>query len=677
MTLFIVGLLVAAEATAVHLKAAGNSAKNRPVTKVINLMKDMQAQLEKEGEEDQEVYEKVTCWCETNDKDKTTAISDAESRITELTSTIEEATASSARLNTEIKNLASEIAKNQAALDKATELRKKELAEFNAEEKDVLQSIGALKSAVTVLGKHHSEFLQVDEGTLINIAVMIQDQMRRHKRLVEKIASPRQRKEITAFIQAPSDYFDAEPTFKQSYAPQSGAIFGILKQMKETFETNLENSQKEEMQSQTAYEDLKATKEAEIKAGSDQKDTKTQELADTDSKNAQAKQDLEDTRNSLAADQKFLLNLKETCQNTDQEFEERTKTRAEEIKAVSEALAILSSDDAHDTFTSTFNFIQKSSKKSSTREKAEKILLKAAKKTGEAKIAKLATRVQLDGFEKVSEDIDGMIADLKKEKDADVKMKDFCIEALHKNEVAIEMKARDIEQLDAKISTLTAEIDELAKSIAALQAEIAEMQVQLKRAGEDRELENKDFQQVVADQRQTQQLLESALGVLKGFYDKALVQTSARATQPAGPPPPPGFKKYEKSSGAGGVMGMLEQIVSETKTMEADAIKAETDAQKAYESFVKDTNASMEEKSKSITNKSEEKAEKEVDKTAAEEDHTAALNEQQQNENEKADLHKSCDFTLDNFDARQAALDQEMEGLAEAKSVLHGSAQAR
>ena len=95
---------------------------------------------------------------------------------------------------------------------------------------------------------------------------------------------------------------------------------------------------------------------------------------------------------------------------TDQEFEERTKTRAEEIKAVSEALAILSSDDAHDTFTSTFNFIQKSSKKSSTREKAEKILLKAAKKTGEAKIAKLATRVQLDGFEKVSEDIDGMIA---------------------------------------------------------------------------------------------------------------------------------------------------------------------------------------------------------------------------------------------------------------------------
>merc|ERR1719198_2333168 len=173
-------------------------------------MKDMQTQLEKEADEDQEVYEKVTCWCQTNDKDKTTAISDAESRITDLTSTIEEATASSARLNTEIKNLATEIAKNQAALDKATSLRQKELAEFNGEEKDVLQSIGALKSAITVLGKHHAELIQVPSETLINVAVLIQDQFHKHKDLVNKIASPAQRKAVTAFIQAPSDFFDAE-----------------------------------------------------------------------------------------------------------------------------------------------------------------------------------------------------------------------------------------------------------------------------------------------------------------------------------------------------------------------------------------------------------------------------------------------------------------------------------
>jgi hypothetical protein len=240
-------LFAAAEAATARYASELKAEKNRPVTKVINLLKDMGAQLEKEGKEDEEVFEKITCWCSTNDKDKTTSIDDAESTITDLTATIEEAMATSARLNTEIKNLASEIAKNQAALDQATSLRQKELAEFNGEEKDVLQSIGALKSAITVLGKHHAELLQVPTETLINVAVLIQDQFRKHKDLVNKITTPTQRKAVTAFVQSPSDYFDAEPTFKQSYAPQSGAIFGILKQMKETFESNLSSSQKEEI----------------------------------------------------------------------------------------------------------------------------------------------------------------------------------------------------------------------------------------------------------------------------------------------------------------------------------------------------------------------------------------------------------------------------------------------
>ena len=72
--------------------------------KVINLIKDMLAQLEKEQKEDEETYEKVACWCETNDKEKTAAIAEAEARITDLTSTIEEKTATSSRLNTEIKS---------------------------------------------------------------------------------------------------------------------------------------------------------------------------------------------------------------------------------------------------------------------------------------------------------------------------------------------------------------------------------------------------------------------------------------------------------------------------------------------------------------------------------------------------------------------------------------------
>merc|ERR1719262_188897 len=186
----------------------------------------MLKQLEKEAEEDEEIYDKMACWCETNDKEKTKSIEEAEARITDLTTMIEELTAASARLNTEIKNLEGEVARNQEALDKATAIREKQLAEFNEEEKDALEAISALKAAITVLSKHHPSALQTE--ALVSIGTMLRDQLQKHADILSEVITPTQKRAIASFVQAPEDYFDASPTFKQSYAPQSGEIFGIL-----------------------------------------------------------------------------------------------------------------------------------------------------------------------------------------------------------------------------------------------------------------------------------------------------------------------------------------------------------------------------------------------------------------------------------------------------------------
>merc|ERR1719460_1205823 len=430
---------------------------------------------------------------------------------------------------------------------------------------------------------------------------MLQKQMHKHADLLREVITPTQRRAIASFVQAPEDYFDAKPTFKQSYAPQSGQIFGILKQMKETFEANLASSQKEEMENQKAYEDLKAAKEAEIQAGQEQIETKTQELANTDEKLAQSKQDLEDTRAALSADEKFLMMLKEKCQMTDQEWEERQKTRQEEMAAVSKALAILSSDDAHDTFTKTFNpeFTQvATSLHSKRRDQAATVLSAAARKFMNPRLAQLATAVRLDAFTKVKKAIDDMVAQLMKEKEDEIKHKDWCVDEMNTNERTTEMKNRDKDDLNAKIEDLTNTIDQLTKAIETLKAEIAEMQVQLKRAGEDREQENKEFQTTVADQRASAKLLQAALAVLQEFYGKQKAAAMLQRQEPAGPPPPPGFEAYKKSAASGGVMGMIQQIINDTKAMEAETIRSEEDAQKAYEDFVKETNASIEAKSK-------------------------------------------------------------------------------
>merc|ERR1719413_6432 len=428
----------------------------------------------------------MACWCETNDKEKTKAIADAEAKIEDLTTKIEELTANSARLNTEIKNLEKEVARNQDSLAKATALREKQLAEFNAEEKDLLESISALKAAITVLSKHHGgSLLQLPRTHALSVAATVQHEMQKHAAMLRGVLTRSERNLITSFIQAPADYFDATPTFKQSYAPQSGEIFGILKQMLETFESNLSQSQKEEMSAQKAYEELKAAKEEEIAAGQAQIDTKTQELADTDQKNAQSKEDIEDTRNSLSADEQFLMMLKEKCQMTDSEWEERQKTRQLEMEAVSKALAILSGDDAHDLFTKTFNpsLLQKEkSMNSERREEASKLLQAVAQKLQNPRLATLAVRVRLDAFTRVKKAIDDMVAQLLKEKEDEIKHKDFCVDEFNTNEMQTEKKEREKADLTAKIEDLELTIKQLTEAIDALKAEIAEMQVQLKRA---------------------------------------------------------------------------------------------------------------------------------------------------------------------------------------------------
>jgi len=647
------------------LRFDAESAKNRPVSKVITLLKDMLIQLQKEAEEDEDIYDKLACWCETNDREKTKAIKEAEEKIDVLISKIEELTGLSAQLSTEIKNLEKDIAKDQNSLDQATAIRKKELAEFNEEEKDLLEAITSLKAAIAVLSKHHTSFLQMPEQQHLNVAATLQHVMKKHASLLEGVLTHSQRRTVASFVQAS----------KHSYAPQSGEIFGILKQMLETFESNISGAQKDEQAAQKAYEELKASKEAEIAAATESKGKKAGELADTDEKLANLKTDLDDTRAKLSADEQYLMMLKEKCEMTDKEWEERTKTRQLEMEAVSKALAILSSDDAHDTFTRTFNptFVQKvGASHRLMRSQAAELLTAVANKVQSPRLAALASRVRLDAFTRVKKAIDDMIAQLLKEKADEIKHKDFCVDEFNKNLVATERKDREKSDLVAKIEDLKMTIETLTKEIAALKAEITEMEVQLKRAGENREKENKEFQLTVADQRATQKLLQAALAVLKGFYEKkaALIQSQQA---PAGPPPPPGFKEYKKNENSGGVMGMIEQIIKDAKAMEAEAIRDEEQAGKAYEDFVMDTNASIEAAKKSIVEKSAEKAQAETDLTEAEEALAAAELELEQLANYNLQLHQSCDFIQKNFEIRQTARDEEIEALKQAKAILSGA----
>jgi hypothetical protein len=637
--------------------AASLDLKERPVSKVINMLKKMQEELAKEKEMDQELYDKLSCWCETNGKGKTAAIATANSRIEGLTSDIEAGTSKAAQLEQQIAGLKDEIAKNDAALRKADAMRQKDLAEFNADEKDLMQSIQSLGNAVTVLSKHHQSFLQVDSKVhFAGIAHALQ----------RANLTPDQKSQVAAFLQQPAGF--------QSYAPASGQIFGILKQMKETFETNLAESQKDEKQAAADFASLKAAKTKEINSATAMVDSKTQELAQTEETNAANKQNLADTEDALAADTKFLADLKERCANADAEFEERTKARNEEQQAVAETIALLNSDEAHDLFGATMGFTQK--RVVSTRQRAVEALRAAAKKTGSAMLARLAVVAKLDAFVKVNEAIDNMVAELKVQQKDEVKHRDFCIAEFAENEKQTAIGQDELSDLQTLQEELASTLDTLTTELSDANAEIADTKTQMKRASEDREAENSDFQQTVADQRAAQQILTFALDRLKQVYGFVQVKSTVRSHQEPGaaaPPPPQGFDDYKQNKHSGGVLSMIQEIIDEAKTMENDAIRAENDSQAAYESFTKNSNASIKALMQAVRDKSEKKATAEADLVRAKSGIQKTLKDLEALSTYKGTLHASCDFVMDNFSVRQEKRGQEIEALQQAKAILSGA----
>merc|ERR1719221_844294 len=135
-----------------------------PVTRVVNLLKEMSLTLEKEQDEDADLYQKLRCWCSNGDWEKSNSIEKGQAKVEELEASIESLTAKSAELTTTIKELEDDVAANKAALAEATAIREKQLQEFHGNELDSIQALENLKAALEVLGKH----FQAHGGTAPN-----------------------------------------------------------------------------------------------------------------------------------------------------------------------------------------------------------------------------------------------------------------------------------------------------------------------------------------------------------------------------------------------------------------------------------------------------------------------------------------------------------------------------
>lgn len=721
-----------------------------PVKRVVELLQKMKTQLEVEATNEAETYHKMVCWCKTNDQDKQKAISDADASSSDLESQIGAYAARHGKLSTEIESTKQQIEQEEKSLAMATSIREKEASQFTEEETNTIQIVTNLKNAIDILSKHHGgSLLQMDSAIFASIAAVIRDATSQYEIIFgnEPVVASRASQPVVAFLAAskstlvsdikkemgsamtrtslPVDIaarslakvvqeFTGEafvqatnrqaPSGYASYSARSDKIFGLLKQMKDEFEATLSQMQKDELRNRESFSSLAASKNEQIDFAKAKLDEMEGEHAQNQKALSDANENLALTREQRSADVEFLRNLKLSCQSLDEQWKDRSTTRSEEIRAVAEAIAILTEDDARDLLHHTVSLLQVRSVASSAevveklRRKVATSLRKAAqsplvgvdsadlleawkdRKTSTSNLSTLATSVELDNFVEVKRIMDKMVDDLKTQQKEEVEFKAHCQKELDGNEKMIYEKEQVKNDLETTLDNLASAIKNLELEIVAANTQIAETKVQIKRASEAREQENVGFQRVVADQRATQNILQKAVARLDAFYRTDKVSQGSQptflqriaSTSLSAQTPPEQFNAYQNNSGSSSVISLLHQIIEDSKNLEKESIAGENVAQASYEDFVKGANKVISDMEASVMFKTKSIADAKTDSALKSSDHKSVVEELESLSEYKGDLHMECDFILKNFDIRQRARTAEIEAIQDAKAYLSG-----
>merc|ERR1719189_680877 len=394
----------------------------------------------------------------------------------------------------------------------------------------------------------------------------------------------------------------------QGYAPQSGQIVGILKQMKDTMEKTLAEVIATEEEAIKTYDALMAAKKKEQDANTAALESKLERVGQTGLDIVEMKEDLDDTKKALAEDKKFLAELQKGCATKQAEWDERCKVCADELLALADTIKILNDDDALDLFKKTLpspSLIQTQMSSKVMRKRALAVLqvAQAHSKSPRLDFIALALREGNRGpFDKVIGMIDEMVAILGEEQKTDDDKKAYCEAELDKTEdekKALERKVDDLgsalDDTKGMITTLTEEIAALVEGIKNLDKSVAE-------ATENRKAENAEYKELMAADTAAEKLLAMAGNRLAKFYTPKLyvappkqelsaeqriaVNMGSEAAPPeppmfaqikqhdagsvAPPPPPETWGAYKtKGEEHGGVVAMLNMLKADlAKSME-------------------------------------------------------------------------------------------------------------
>ena len=677
--------------SAIAALRASDAAAANPVRKVVTMLQGLQAKISAEGEKEKELYDKYMCYCKTSGGDLAKGIADAQTKIPQLQSDIAENEAKLAQLKLDVEGHKADRAAAKEAMAAATALREQEKAKFDKENADLKANLAAIAKAVAALEKGSYGFLQTSTASTL-------------KKLVGKLdMQDADRQDMMAFLSGSTEY-----------APASGEIIGILKQMGDEMAADSKAVIDAEAAAVKAHEGLMAAKKKEVEALTKMIQNKLERIANLAVEIQEMKNDLGDSAEGLIEDQKFIADLEKNCGEKAKLYDENVKYRTQELAAVADTIKILNDDDALELFKKTLpgsaSFLQITNTATLMKSQALSMIntLRKHRKSVRLDFIALSLRGKKIGFGKVIEMIDGLVAELKADQIADSDKKEYCAVSFDTADDKKKVLEKSVSDLETAVADSKAGIATTTEEIAALEDTIKALDKAVVEATEQRKEENEEYVAEMASSSAAKELLNFAKNRLNKFYNPKLYKPPAKKeltdedrgvlaaggsldptaapggiagtgiglvqTATAPPPPPQAFKAYaKKGEESNGVIAMVDLLVKDLDKTMTEAEVTEKDAQEDYETFMQDSASKRAQDSQSLTDKEGALA----NLKGGLEEQTGSLG----SSNSELDatnqyihaMHLECDWLIKYYDMRKEARDNEIDSLGKAKAVLNGA----
>jgi hypothetical protein len=555
------------------------------------------------------------------------------------------------------------------------------------------KAVTALEAATTTLSDATKDH---QEGVLNAMASNLKKVMK----VGEGFLAKKDLSELTKALDVPDvDWkkLNRDATFKKKYKARSGEIQDILADMLNTFIDNRNEAVAAEEKAQSDFDALMGSKTEQLDSAKQALLDKAGETGARGEALATSEAEKSDLEGQNERDETFLADTKSACETKAAEWSERKRLRSEEIASINEAISVLRSDDARDTFKKSFDsqsFIQIEKKKHDHRRKLGLAAIrKTASVTKDVRLAALSTLLAMkeepeineeDPFKEVIEAIDSMLGDLKTEEETDLANKERCEKERMENTQSAKMKSKEIDTNTETIDRLTASIAAAEKKIKEIEEEVEDLNKQKQDAGDQRTKENTEYLAAKSDDEKAVELVGTAVAALQKFYtDNGLSFAEVRrvkqepfvAAGEAPTPPPTTFEgDYGGAKGENkGIVAILELIADDIKKDISKATSEEEASVKAYDALVADVDASI---------SSLESTKSDLEGTMADDESSMTTEKGERTTNQEdldstlaflKEIAPGCDFIAVNFNTRLKNCQAEVDGLNKAKAILQGA----